>query len=309
MLKYIYPSALTVFIILSSLPSASLATTEYAAQTGFQCGHCHVDETGGSKLTSAGEAFVNEMKAKGLYRPLSNTQKAVRFLVGYIHLLIAVAWFGTILYVHLILKPAYAASGLPKGELFLGWFSIIIISVTGVLLSIARIPSWDLLYTTRFGMLLSIKIFLFSLMVATALTVTFYIGPRLKRKWRARWEADMLQGKQDLTVEELHGFDGKEGRPAYIAYNGRIFNVTESKIWKDGSHAKKHLSGHDLSDALKKAPHGEELILKMPEIGKLIEAGTKIPRPFPERIFYFLAYTNLVFVFLIIFVIALWRWW
>jgi len=28
-----------------------------------------------------------------------------------------VMWFGTILYVHLLLKPAYAARGLPRGVL------------------------------------------------------------------------------------------------------------------------------------------------------------------------------------------------
>jgi hypothetical protein len=30
-----------------------------------------------------------------------------------------IAWFGTILYVHILLKAAYAVKGLPKGELIL----------------------------------------------------------------------------------------------------------------------------------------------------------------------------------------------
>jgi hypothetical protein len=46
----------------------------------------------------------------------------------------------------------------------------------------------------------------------------------------------------------------------------------------------------------------------MPEVGKLLAAGQKIPKPLPERVFYTLAYINLGFVFLITFVIALWRW-
>ena len=41
----------------------------------------------------------------------------VRLIIGYLHLLTAIAWFGTILYVHILLKPACAAKGLPKGEL------------------------------------------------------------------------------------------------------------------------------------------------------------------------------------------------
>lgn len=296
-----------IFLLLTVFPPLSFATTDYAQQTGLQCDRCHTEPTGGGRLTSAGETFKNDMVAKGRIRTLTKAQRVVRFFVGYIHMVMAIAWFGTILYVHILLKPAYAAGGLPKGELFLGWFSIIVLSITGALLSIAKIPSFEVLYTTRFGILLSVKVFLFLMMVSTALIVTFYIGPRLKRKWRAKWEAEVCEVKHGLTPEELRGFDGKEGRPAYIAYKGNIHDVTNSKLWKDGSHVKKHLAGHDLTNVIKTAPHGEEKIMSMPQVGKLIETG-RVPVPFPERTFYILAYTNLVFVFSIIFIIALWRW-
>lgn len=289
-------------------PSLSHATTEYARQTGMECKECHVAAIGGGPLTKEGERFLADMKVKGLYRPLTKAQKIVRFFIGYIHLLTAIVWFGTIFYVHILLKPAYAARGLPKGELLLGWISIAILAVTGIPLTVARIPTWNVLFTTRFGILLSIKIILFLIMVFTALIVTFVIGPKLRRKLKARWEGDISRGKQDLTAEELHGFDGKEGRPAFISYREKIYDVTHSKLWKDGSHARKHLAGNDLTDALKGAPHVEDKILAMPEVGKLIGAGQKIPRPLPERVFYLFAYVNLVFVFLITFVIALWRW-
>ncbi len=296
-------------IQLLCLTPASFATPEYARQTGLQCKDCHIEAIGGGPLTERGKQFLEDMKIKGLYRPLSETQKIVRLLIGYIHLLTAIAWFGTILYVHILLKPAYAARGLPKGELLLGWLSIIVLAVTGTLLTIARIPAWKVFYTTRFGILLGIKIILFLMMASTAFVVTFFIGPRLKRKLKARWETDISRGKQDLTIEELHSFDGKEGRPAFVAYKGKIYDVSHSKLWKDGSHARKHLAGHDLTDALKTAPHAEDKVTAMPEVGSLIEAGQKIPRPMPERVFYVLAYVNLCFVFLITFVIALWRWW
>jgi predicted heme/steroid binding protein/uncharacterized membrane protein len=292
-----------------TLPPISSATTEYSRQTGMQCKECHVEAIGGGPLTHAGQQFLADMKLKGLYRPLSTMQKIVRFWIGYIHLLTAIVWFGTIFYVHILLKPAYAAKGLPKGELFLGWISIIIMSITGVLLTIARIPAWNVLFTTRFGVLLSIKIALFLIMAATAFVVTFIIGPKLRRKLKTRWETDISLGKQDLTAEELHSFDGREGRPAFVAYKGKIYDVTKSKLWKDGSHARKHHAGLDLTDALKTAPHAEDKILSIPEVGKLIGAGQKIPKPLPERVFYVLAYVNLGFVFLITFIIALWRWW
>ncbi|BCB97135.1 hypothetical protein JZK55_20570 [Dissulfurispira thermophila] len=292
-------------IVLLIIPSISFATTEYARQTGMSCNQCHIDPMGGGSLTHVGKQFLDDIKIKGLYRPLTSTQRVVRFFIGYIHLITAIAWFGTILYVHILLKPAYAARGLPRGELFLGWLSIIILAITGTLLTISRIPTWKVLCTTRFGILLSIKIILFIIMTGTAAIVTFVIGPRLKRKIAA---TGIPTEKKEFTVQDLHGFDGKEGRPAYIAYKGKIYDVTNSKLWKDGSHVKKHLAGHDLTDVLKTAPHGEEKILSMPEVGILVETGIKETRPMPVKIFYIFAYTNLAFVFLITFIIALWRW-
>ena len=115
-----------------------------------------------------------------------------------------------------------------------------------------------MLYTTRFGVLLSIKIILFLIMVSTAIIVITYIGPKMRRKWGLKGKVEIPQGKRDLAYEELHTFDGKEGRPAYVVYKGLIYDVTASKLWKNGSHLSKHLAGHDLTDALKTAPHGEE---------------------------------------------------
>lgn len=301
----IFIGILTI-LLLSAFPSS--ATTEYARQSGLNCKECHIEAIGGGPLTAKGQQFLSDMKVKGLYRPLTKTQKVVRFIIGYIHLLTAITWFGTILYVHILLKPAYAARGLPKGELLLGWLSIIVLTITGTLLTIARIPTLKALYTTRFGILLSIKIFLFFIMVSSAFIVTFYIGPKLRRKWKVKWEDEIAKGKQDLTIEELHSFDGKEGRPAYIAYKGKIYDVSRSKLWKEGSHLKKHLAGHDLTEAIKTAPHSEDKLLLMPVVGKLIEPGEKITRPFPERLFYAFAYMNLVLVFLITLIIAFWRW-
>ena len=254
---------------------------------------------------------MEDMRAKGLYRPLKTSQKIVRFIIGYVHLLTAIAWLGTILYVHMLLKPAYAAKGLPRGELVLGWMSMIVLAVTGTLLSIARIPSWGVLLTTRFGILLSIKIALFLIMLTTAVIVTFFVGPRLRRSLKANRAAEgrAMGGEQHMTSEQLSHFDGREGRPAYIAYAGKVYDVTTSRLWKDGSHARKHLAGSDLTAALKTAPHGEEKVIAMKHVGELRTAAEKAEKPFHEKMFFFFAYMNLAFVFLIVFVIALMRWW
>jgi predicted heme/steroid binding protein len=300
--KYHLLVILSLFVIV--LPSLCHATPEYAGKTGLNCTACHVDGTGGT-LTKDGEDFKEDLRTKGLYRSLHPIQKGVRLIIGYLHLLTAIAWFGTIFYVHILLKPAYAAKGLPKGELILGWTGIIILSITGVLLTISRIPTWKMFYTTRFGILLSVKIILFMIMVASAFIVTFIIGPRI-RKQRAQIPT---QPKTRMTLDDLRHFDGAENRPSYFAYQGKIYDVCLSKVWKGGSHFKKHHAGDDLTDILKTAPHGEEKILKMPVVAELVPLETKLEKPTHEKVFYFMAYMNLIFVFLITFVIALWRWW
>jgi len=299
--KYHLLILLSLFIIAS--PSLSHATPEYAGQTGFECKTCHVDGTGG-KLTKDGENFKEDLIGKGLYRPLSTIQKVVRLIIGYLHLLTAIAWFGTIFYVHILLKPAYAAKGLPKGELILGWLGIVIMGITGTLLTISRIPAWNMFYTTRFGILLSVKIILFLIMAASVAVVTFVIGPRI-RKQRAQIST---QPKTRMTLDDLQHFDGVESRPSYFAYKGKVYDVCLSKVWKGGSHFKKHHAGDDLTDILKTAPHGEDKILKMPVVAELAPLETKLEKPTHEKAFYFMAYMNLIFVFLITFIIALWRW-
>ena len=290
-------------LLLLAFPSPSFSTPEYAEQTKLECQSCHVEATGG-KLTKAGEDFRENLRIKGQYRPLSLFQKVIRLIIGYLHLLTAIAWFGTILYVHILLKPAYAAKGLPKGELILGWLGIILLIITGIPLTIARIPAWDAFYTTRFGILLSIKIILFAIMVSTAAIVTFIIGPKLRK----RSSQPLLESKTKITLQELSQFDGGEKRPAYIAYKGNVYDVTSSKLWVEGNHVRKHLAGNDLTEALKTAPHGEEKVLQMPRVGELISSETKTQRPLHESVFYFMAYMNLIFVFLITFIIAIWRW-
>lgn len=296
--------ALLLFSLVLFSPAIGFCTTEYAGQTGRICSDCHVDPTGGGKLTREGEVFKDNLRIRGQYRVLNPAQRVIRFIIGYFHTITAIIWFGTILYVHIVLKPAYAAGGLPRSELMIGWGSIIIMAVTGTLLSLARVPTWHMLFHTRFGILLTIKIILFLVMASTAIFVTFVVGPKLRKK-RAQ---GIIHGMGDMTSDELSQYDGKEGRPVYIAYNGIIYNLTSSKLWREGSHFKKHPAGADLTNILKTAPHGEEKVLKMPAIGKLLIAK-EINKPPHIIIFYFFAYMNLVLIFSIVFIISLWRWW
>ena len=296
---------LAVLLILPFFPSSVTGTEEYAEETGRACAACHLDPSGSGELTAAGESYQRERTAAGHPAPgTARWRHTVRFSAGFLHLFTAVLWFGTILYVHLLLKPSYAARGLPRGELIVGWGSIILIALTGVVLTVLRIRSVGDLFHTRFGILLTVKIVLYLVMVSTAVIVTFIVGPRLKKR-----EGTIAPGKKDMTVDELASYDGKEGRPAYFAFDGRIYDATGSPPWKEGSHVGRHLAGFDLSDALKQAPHGKEKVDLMPAIGILLREGVAHRAPLHLKGFYFMAYFNLGLVVAILFIVALWRWW
>ena len=132
---------LSTFLPLLLFAAPAWGTMEFAEQTGKSCEVCHKEPAGGKDLTQAGEAFRNDLRLKGQYRPLTRARQVVRLIIGYLHLMTAILWFGTILYVHLLLKPAYAARGLPRSELILGWVSIFIMAITGTLLTFARVPT------------------------------------------------------------------------------------------------------------------------------------------------------------------------
>ncbi|NVN98388.1 MAG: cytochrome B5 [Geobacteraceae bacterium] len=307
MQKHISALFVGIFLFMTFILSSSQyarATEEYAKQTGQTCATCHLDPAGGGELTAVGKTFTASGPSVTESHKTVNVAKLLRLLVGYIHFLTAIFWFGTILYVHLVLKPAYAASGLPRGELRVGIASMIIMGVTGAVLAIFRINSVDTLIHSHFGILLIIKVSLYLIMVISAVIVITMIGPRLKAK---RKGALKLTTTDDLTPEELAGCDGKEGRPAYFSFEGKVYDATQSNLWKQGVHMGRHNAGIDLTDALKQAPHGPDKVSAMREVGLLIVDGPQ-KMATHERVFYFMAYMNLTIVLIIILILALWRW-
>jgi predicted heme/steroid binding protein len=305
-------------IMIVFLNTSTNALEEYAQQTGKECGYCHLSRAGGGDLTAAGKRFerhhsLSDVVPKAAEATSEDTtggalSHAVRLVSGYIHLLVAIFWFGTILYVHLVLKPAYASQGLPRGEVRVGLVSMAAMALTGAILTHYRITSSEMLFHTRFGTLLMIKIGLFAIMVVSALVVVFVIGPRL----RARREGIVIPapaGTSTFTPEELTFFDGSPGRPTYFAHNGTVYDASASVLWKGGKHAGRHPAGQDLTTFLGQAPHGEERLQALPHVGTIAHPTGMSPRPFHELAFFFMAYLNLTMVFSITLVVALWRWW
>jgi predicted heme/steroid binding protein len=75
---------------------------------------------------------------------------------------------------------------------------------------------------------------------------------------------------KEFTLEDLAAFDGKDGRQAYVAYEGVVYDVTESAMWGDGEHEAMHMAGADLTQDHDDAPH-DVYITDFPEIGRIVE--------------------------------------
>lgn len=78
---------------------------------------------------------------------------------------------------------------------------------------------------------------------------------------------------KEFTEKELAQYNGKNGNPVYIVYKGKVYDVSTSFLWKDGTHQVLHTAGVDLTEALEQAPHGGDVLEKFPVVGILRGAG------------------------------------
>ena len=152
------PLLLTLF-----LAKPLLATEQYARATGKACSACHLDHAGGGELNAAGKTYLASLARTASPASAGTVTRFCRLVAGYLHMITAFLWFGTILYVHLVLKPAYAAHGLPKGEVRVGLVSMAVMAVTGTF-SLSCGSILHTLFHTHFGVLLIIKITIFLIM-------------------------------------------------------------------------------------------------------------------------------------------------
>ena len=73
-----------------------------------------------------------------------------------------------------------------------------------------------------------------------------------------------------LNLEELKQYNGQAGKPAYLIFEGKVYDVTDSSSWQAGNHRGVHQAGQDLTQAIKTAPHGKEVLSKVKQVGILV---------------------------------------
>lgn len=79
----------------------------------------------------------------------------------------------------------------------------------------------------------------------------------------------MERNLKEFTQEEVAKYNGENGQPVYIVYDGKVYDVSENKMWKTGQHMKRHQAGMDLTAEIAAAPHGEEVFERFPQVGVL----------------------------------------
>lgn len=62
--------------------------------------------------------------------------------------------------------------------------------------------------------------------------------------------------------------NGQDKPQIWVAFQGLIYDVTQSRLWRDGKHYE-HWAGQDLTAELKDAPHTAAVFQKFQVIGRL----------------------------------------
>jgi predicted heme/steroid binding protein/uncharacterized membrane protein len=84
---------------------------------------------------------------------------------------------------------------------------------------------------------------------------------------------------QEFEIAELEKINGNEGGPVYVAYKGKVYDVTNSKLWWGGLHMKRHHAGQDLTADIQGAPHEPGVLDRYPQVGTLKKEVVELEIP------------------------------
>lgn len=82
----------------------------------------------------------------------------------------------------------------------------------------------------------------------------------------------MITNGTDLpcyTKAQLALRNGQDKPAIWIAYRGLIYDVSMSRLWKNGMHYE-HWAGQDLTEELTDAPHSSSVFQRFEVVGKLL---------------------------------------
>ena len=92
----------------------------------------------------------------------------------------------------------------------------------------------------------------------------------------------------EFDRESLSKHDGKEGREAFVAVEGKVYDVTGNRLWKNGAHMNRHQAGSDMTEAIAASPHGRDVLAKIKEKGTLTKEKAEKPPFLPDWLVQFM---------------------
>lgn len=80
-----------------------------------------------------------------------------------------------------------------------------------------------------------------------------------------------INNQKEFTLEELAQYDGNNQKPAYVAIDGIVYDMSAVAVWSEGSHFGLK-AGQDLTDKFKQC-HGVNVdnLKKLPQVGILVK--------------------------------------
>lgn len=74
-----------------------------------------------------------------------------------------------------------------------------------------------------------------------------------------------------FTLSELAQYNGKDGKPAYVAVNGVVYNVSSNRLWSGGNHFWGLTAGRDLTTEFETCHPGAMVLNVLPIVGYMME--------------------------------------
>jgi predicted heme/steroid binding protein/rubrerythrin len=93
---------------------------------------------------------------------------------------------------------------------------------------------------------------------------------KLEEEAKLYWSThrDFYRQVREFTLSELAQFDGSMGRPAYVAVNGIVYDVSNNATWGGGTHFGLD-AGKDLTPEFQSCHGIESILAKLPKVGIL----------------------------------------
>jgi len=98
--------------------------------------------------------------------------------------------------------------------------------------------------------------------------VGLYFTPFTCIKKITGWMVCVMSRKL-FTKSELENYNGEDGKPIYVAFGSKVYDLSNSRLWAGGRHMGVHSAGAELSRSIENAPHGAEALSRFPIVGEL----------------------------------------